>query len=222
MDFLLGSILWGLLWFLVSMTLVMLGLGLVWRVEQNKWLSWFGLHRNLPWFSLVAAFIGGLLGIFLWYIQPAINPLVIFLQIIIIACLIVSIVSDAHFSVINLHVLAVGSLAVLAGIIMQQSWLPTFASAVAAAAVATIFFLWQYLLSRGQWVGSGDAWLGAFLGLLAGWHEILIVAAIGYGFAAIIAFVLIIFFRQKNLNRLPLGAFLAFSALAFFLFTIIS
>ncbi len=210
------------MWFFVGISLVILGLILVWRVEENKWLSWFGFHHNLPWFCWVAAFISGLLGIFLWFIQPAANPLVIFLQITIVAVLIATTIGDTRHNVINIPILAIGSLAVLTGIAMQQDWLSTFASAFAAAAVATIFFLWQYLLSRGQWVGSGDGWFGAFLGLLSGWHEILIVGAIGYGLAAATAFILIIFFKQKNLNRLPLGAFLAFSSLVFFLFTIIS
>lgn len=220
MTFLLSSVLWILLWFLVGITLVMLGLGLVWRSEQNKWLSWVGFHRDLPWFSLVGIVIAGLLSIFLWYVQPGASALVIFLQSILSAALIVTIISDIHFNVINLPVLAAGSLAVLVGIGMQETWLPTLLSGLAAAVIAAIFFLWQYLLSRGQWVGSGDAWLGAFLGLLAGWHAILLVAAIGYGLAAFTAFVLIIIFRQKNLNRLPLGAFLSLSSLVFFLFTI--
>lgn len=214
-------ILLGVWWFVVGVLLVIGGLYAVWRAEQNKWLSWLGFHRDLPWYSLVAVIISGLITSGLWYFQPEATPVILSLQSLIVSVLCVVIISDLHFSVINLFGLAVGTCAVLIAIALGQTWVPSLASALSAALIAIIFFLWQYLLSRGQWVGMGDAWLGAWLGLLVGWHEILIVAAVGYACAALTAFILIVFFKQKDLNRLPLGAFLSLAALAYFLVIIV-
>lgn len=212
--------LFGLLWFLVGSAVAVIGLSAVWRAEQNTWLSFFGFHHDLPWYSLVGVVVTGLLGTILWYIQPNISALAILLQTILSGVLVVTFISDVHFNSINLSVLVVGTVSVLVGIGFHEAWLPSLLSALAAAGIAAAFFLWQYVLSRGQWVGIGDAWLGAFLGFLVGWHEVLYVAAAGYGLAALTAFTLIIFLRKKDISRLPLGAFLSFASLVFFLFTI--
>ena len=212
--------LFGLLWFVVGIIMASIGLAVVWRAEHNKWLNFFGFHHELPWYGLVCVVVVGFLSTFFWYIQPDVSALVIFLQIILAAVLAVTFISDMHFSAINLPVLGVGSVAVLVGIALHQSWLPSLLSALAAAGIAALFFLWQYVLSRGQWVGIGDACFGAFLGLFTGWYEILFVAAGGYGLAAFTAFVLIFIFRKKNLHRLPLGAFLSFASMVFFLLSL--
>ncbi len=215
------SFLFGLLWFLGGALLSILSLIIIWQAEQKKWLSFFDLYKELPWYGLVGILTISFLSVFFWFTQPGLSALAIFLQTVISVVLLDTIISDIHFGKINLPILLVGSTAVLVGIGLSIVWLPSLLSALAAAFVAAVFFLWQYLLSRGQWVGSGDTWFGIFLGLLVGWPNVLIVAALGYGLAAITAFGLIIFFRKKNLQRLPLGAFLSISALLFFLFTLV-
>lgn len=215
-------VLWGLWWFGVGASLTLAGLYLVWRTEQNKWLNWFGFHKQLPWYSVVAVILAGLITSGLWYFQSVSTWYLLLLQCVPVAILITTVISDAHFNAINVYVVAVGGLAVFLGIFLQQNWLPELASASLAAVIAVVFFLWQYLLSRGQWVGSGDAWLGAYLGLLVGWHAIVIVAAAGYALSALTAFILIVIFRRKNLNRLPLGAFLSLAALIYWLYSLIA
>lgn len=143
------------------------------------------------------------------------------LQIIIIFCLLAIVYSEIRFGVVNLFVISAAASAALIGISLHLDWLPPFSSAILASVLAVLFFLWQYVLSKGQWVGSGDAWLGALLGLLAGWHDVVLVMAVGYSLAAVTAFALIFLFKQKNLDRLPLGAFLSIASLVFFLITVI-
>lgn len=143
------------------------------------------------------------------------------LQILLLFCLLAIMYSEIRFGVVNLAIIGCGVLVALIGIGLHMPWLPNFSSAILASSVAVIFFLWQYVLSKGQWVGSGDAWLGALLGVLAGWHTIVLVLAVGYGLAAIAAFVLILFFKQKQITRVPLGAFLSIASLLFLLVTIV-
>lgn len=211
----------GLLCLLGGATVVVVGLSVVWRAEQNTWLSFLGFHPNLPWYNLVGVATAGILAVFLWYVQPNSSVLALLLQIILAGVLIITFISDVHFNSINLPILAVGGVVVLVGIGFHEPWLPSLLSALVAAGIASVFFLWQYVLSRGVWVGIGDAWLGGFLGLLVGWHEILLVTAAGYGLATLAAFLFILFLKNKAINRLPLGAFLSFASLVFFIFTII-
>jgi prepilin signal peptidase PulO-like enzyme (type II secretory pathway) len=78
---------------------------------------------------------------------------------------------------------------------------------------AASFFLAQYLISKGRWIGSGDIWLGAVLGawfplpllLLTFWSAYVGGACIGVG--------LLIVRREKGSFALPLGTFLAGGAI---------
>jgi len=83
-------------------------------------------------------------------------------------------------------------------------WVP----ALAAAALGGGFFLVQWLVSGGTWVGSGDSRLGALIGLLVGWPYIIAVLFIAYVGGSLIALVLLALKIKSAKDRLPMGAFL--------------
>lgn len=76
------------------------------------------------------------------------------------------------------------------------------------AAVGFIFFGLQYALSRGQWIGDGDAYLGLALGAVLGWPKILYAIFLAYILGAIVALVLLASGKAKRGSKLPLGVFL--------------
>ncbi len=80
------------------------------------------------------------------------------------------------------------------------------------------FFLIQYLISRGRWIGFGDVKLGLLLGNLAGWPASLLVLLIAYFSGAIVGVVLIISGHKRLGSKLPFGLFLSFSAIIVMLF----
>lgn len=79
------------------------------------------------------------------------------------------------------------------------------------------FFFFLYFLSKGRWIGGGDAKLGLFLGLWLGWPS----GLIGLFFAYIIGSIVGIFLlalRLVNLkSKIPFGPFLIIGAWVSFL-----
>jgi prepilin signal peptidase PulO-like enzyme (type II secretory pathway) len=80
------------------------------------------------------------------------------------------------------------------------------------------FFLLQYVISSGRWIGFGDVKLGLFLGSLVGWKLSIILLMIGYFLGAIIGIGLIISGRKKLGSQVPFGTFLSISAIIVMLY----
>jgi prepilin signal peptidase PulO-like enzyme (type II secretory pathway) len=78
-----------------------------------------------------------------------------------------------------------------------------------AALIGAGVFAFQYLISKGKWIGSGDIILGGFLGLVLGWPKILIALYLAYVSGALTALLLMSLGIKKIKDTLPLGCFLA-------------
>ncbi len=75
------------------------------------------------------------------------------------------------------------------------------------------FFLLQFLVSRGQWIGGGDIRLGFFMGLVLGWPIILLALMLAYISGAIIGVFLLIWGKKKMSSQIPFGVFLSTATL---------
>lgn len=75
------------------------------------------------------------------------------------------------------------------------------------------FFLLQYQVSGGKWIGLGDVKLGLFLGNLAGWPQSLLVLMLAYFSGAVVGIVLMVMGRKQLSSKLPFGIFLSLSAI---------
>lgn len=83
--------------------------------------------------------------------------------------------------------------------------------------IGLCFFALQYFLSKGRAVGAGDMRIGAFIGLMLGWHATLIALMISYIFGSIISIFLLVTKKANGKTALPLGPFLVFgTVIAFF------
>lgn len=71
------------------------------------------------------------------------------------------------------------------------------------------FFLFQYLVSQGKWIGGGDIRLGVVLGLLLGWPAVLVALALAYMAGALVGVALILTGQKKMSSQVPFGTFLA-------------
>ncbi len=76
------------------------------------------------------------------------------------------------------------------------------------ALVFSGFFLAQYLISKGKWVGGGDVKLGILLGLILGWKLALVSLFIAYVTGAIVASALILLKKKTRKDVLAFGPFL--------------
>ncbi len=82
-----------------------------------------------------------------------------------------------------------------------------------AACIGGGFFLIQYLVSRGVWVGGGDIRLGAFMGALLGFPNILIALFLAYMIGSLIALPLLFFKKKELRSEIPFAPFLTVATL---------
>lgn len=74
------------------------------------------------------------------------------------------------------------------------------------------FFLLQYLVSRGRWVGGGDIRLGALIGAMVGFPHILVALFLAYMAGSLVALPLLLLGRVRFGMGIPFGPFLCTGA----------
>lgn len=77
-----------------------------------------------------------------------------------------------------------------------------------AAAVAGGFFLLQFIISRGQWIGGGDIKLGVLMGLLLSWPTVLGALFIAYVSGSVVGLFLVATGKKGMSSQVPFGTFL--------------
>ncbi|MFA6533810.1 MAG: prepilin peptidase [Patescibacteria group bacterium] len=75
--------------------------------------------------------------------------------------------------------------------------------------VGGAWFLWQWLVSRGRWVGDGDIRLGLLLGVMLGWPQVILALFLAYISGAAVSLALLAAGKKKLKSPMPLGVFLA-------------
>lgn len=80
-------------------------------------------------------------------------------------------------------------------------------------AIAFGFFYALVFFSRETWMGMGDAWLAAILGLVAGWKLLLPALTLAFGSGALVGLALVAFGGRGMRSRIPFGPFLVASVL---------
>jgi len=71
------------------------------------------------------------------------------------------------------------------------------------------FFLIQFLISNGKWIGGGDIRLGLLMGLALGWPDVMLAIIISYFIGSIVGVGLILAGKKQWGSEVPLGVFLA-------------
>lgn len=83
-----------------------------------------------------------------------------------------------------------------------------YSSMIFGVIIAGGFFLFQYLISSGKWIGFGDVGLGTLIGVILGWEKTLLALFLAYVCGGLISVILL---RLKKITRemtLPFGVFL--------------
>jgi len=78
-----------------------------------------------------------------------------------------------------------------------------------AAIIGGGFFLLQYVLSKGRWIGGGDIRLGALMGIILSWPHVLTALFIAYVLGSIISIGLLLGGRKSWSDKVPFGTFLS-------------
>lgn len=80
-----------------------------------------------------------------------------------------------------------------------------------AALVGGGFFLLQYAVSRGRWIGGGDIRIGAMMGMMLGFPGVLLALFVAYVVGALTALVLLAGGKAKWSSQMAFGTFLSFA-----------
>lgn len=86
-------------------------------------------------------------------------------------------------------------------------------SLLVGSAVGGGFFLSQFVVSKGKWIGGGDIRLGLMMGMWLGWPMVLVALAIAYIAGTVISLGLILAKKKEFASTTPFGTYLTFGTL---------
>lgn len=98
-------------------------------------------------------------------------------------------------------------IALLASFI-PHPYTPNTIDALLGAAIPLALFAAQILLSKGKWLGGGDLRIGAFIGLILGFEQVILALVLTYIIGAIIAIFLLATKKARRDTPIPFGPFL--------------
>ncbi|PLX28806.1 hypothetical protein C0581_00735 [Candidatus Parcubacteria bacterium] len=84
-------------------------------------------------------------------------------------------------------------------------------SLLLGAVIGASFFLIQFVISKGRWVGGGDIRIGLLMGAILGWKLLLLALWVAYVIGAIIGVALLVLRKKKMKSPVPFGVFLTFA-----------
>lgn len=141
------------------------------------------------------------------YVNLNFNSVYFFRDIIFSVLLIIIFVYDLLYETILSGVIWFG---VLVGFVLNYYFLHySLRSLLIALVVGCGFFLLQFIVSKGKWIGGGDVRMGLMMGIWLGWPMILVALAIAYIFGSIISLLLIFVKKKSFASTTPFGTYLA-------------
>jgi prepilin signal peptidase PulO-like enzyme (type II secretory pathway) len=90
-------------------------------------------------------------------------------------------------------------------LVFHQSWL----NLGLAGLVGGGFFMLQWLVSRGRWIGGGDVRIGVMMGFMLGWPMVVPVLLLAYVLGSIVAIWLLVRKLTSLQSHMAFGTFLA-------------
>jgi len=99
--------------------------------------------------------------------------------------------------------------AILLAFMINASLGMSVSSMLMGGLLISAFFAFQFLVSRGKWVGGGDIRMGALMGVYLGLSSGIVALFLSYVLGAIIGIFLIVFKHRKPESHVPFGTFMA-------------
>lgn len=100
--------------------------------------------------------------------------------------------------------------AILIGLIATIAYplTPHFLDALLGAAIAVAFFGLQILLSKGKWLGLGDLRVGAFMGVILGWKQVILALVLSYFIGSFVALFVAVHKKKFKGVKIPFAPLL--------------
>lgn len=93
------------------------------------------------------------------------------------------------------------------------SW-RSWSEMVIGVAVAAGFFLLQFVVSKGKWIGGGDVRFGVLMGVILGWPLTVVGLFFSYVGGALLSIPQLLFKKKKMKSEIPFGTYLVLGTVA--------
>ncbi|OIP80787.1 MAG: prepilin peptidase [Parcubacteria group bacterium CG08_land_8_20_14_0_20_48_21] len=169
-----------------------------------------GLLFALAYYAMARHSSGASSDVFPPGIFTPMDVFLLFRNLFFIAALMVIFVYDLRWQIIldKVTLPAIG-VAYLWNAFLGVSWY----TMLVGAGVAGGFFLLQFAVSKGAWIGGGDIRLGALMGVMLGWQATLVALMIAYLSGSIVGIALILLRKKRGKDQIPFGTFLSIGTL---------
>ncbi|MCD4761339.1 prepilin peptidase [bacterium] len=118
------------------------------------------------------------------------------------------------FLILDIITLPAALFVFVLNLLLGSSW----QNLVISGIIGGSFFLLQFIVSRGKWIGGGDVRLGLLMGFALGWPMVLTAIFLAYFLGSIIGIFLIVFKKKKWGSKIPLGTFLSLATVVVLFF----
>lgn len=172
-------------------------------------------HQKISWQYLIVEVATGLLFVLAWYLQKDTlgfvflweNYLMLIRSWFLISVMIIIFIYDFKWYLI-LDVITLPAMAIIVVVNLMLGY--NFLDLLLAGGIGGGFFLIQFLISRGKWIGGGDIRMGVLMGLSLGniWH-LIVALFLTYIIGSLVGIILILTNKKKWGSQIPLGIFLA-------------
>jgi len=161
--------------------------------------------KDISWQYPAVELVTGISFIFVgWFHQ--FDPLLIFRDCAIFFLLLFTFVYDFKYQLI-LDRMTLAPAGILFAISLLFGW-HQWTSMLLGAVIGGGFFLAQFVLSKGKWIGGGDIRLGVFMGVILGWQLTLLALFLAYILGATVGVGLIASKKKKLASKVPFGTYL--------------
>lgn len=167
-------------------------------------------HKKISWqYPLVELVTGILFLMAFWQNDQLIGAQVLRDWFIISVMMIVFIYDLRWYLILDVITLPASAIILVVNLMLGFSWLNLLISGI----IGGSFFLLQFIVSRGKWIGGGDIRLGFLMGIILGWPNVLLAIFLAYFIGSIIGVGLKIWGGRKWDSKVPLGTFLSIATI---------
>ncbi|OIO18704.1 MAG: hypothetical protein COY69_01660 [Candidatus Magasanikbacteria bacterium CG_4_10_14_0_8_um_filter_32_14] len=110
-----------------------------------------------------------------------------------------------YLEVSDIMTLGSASILFVFSLFLHVSWL----SMVIGAMIGGGFFLLQFVVSKGKWIGGGDIRIGILMGVLLGWKLLLLALWLAYMIGGLISIILVLTKKKKMMTEVAFGTYLS-------------
>jgi len=184
-------------------------------------------HDKISWVYPLVEVSSGLIFLASYYYFQSSGLVSLFFTVFILEILLTLFVTDLTYLILPDIIILTGVIGVVAyGVLEKINIIPVnhdilsvshLVSAFSFSAVLYVF----WLVSKGTWIGLGDAKLIGMIGLVFGYIGTIYILYLGVALGGIIGLFLLLFAKADRKTKLPLGSFICLSAVVY-IFTSLS